>query len=69
VLSVTCVLPPGVAILSLQRGYRDVDSNDGSAPPPLPQCGDGIDNDGDGFSDYPDDVQCQSPYDNDESIL
>lgn len=68
VLSVTCTLPPGVSILSVQRGHYDHDSNDGSAPPPLPQCGDGFDDDGDGFSDYPDDQECQSPYDNDESI-
>ena len=27
------------------------------------QCGDGIDNDGDGFTDYPDDPQCIASYD------
>jgi hypothetical protein len=71
VLSVTCVLPPGVSILSVQRGHDDNDSFDGSVPPPLPlpQCGDGIDDDGDGVSDYPGDIECRSPYDNDESIL
>jgi hypothetical protein len=34
------------------------------------QCGDGIDNDGDGFTDYPDDVDgCQSPEDDAEADL
>lgn len=32
-----------------------------------PQCNDGIDNDGDGKIDYPDDPGCSSPSDNDES--
>ena len=69
VLSVTCVLPPGVSILAVQRGYKDIDSNDGSVPHSFPQCGDGLDDDNDGFSDYPADPECQSDYDNDESIL
>ncbi|MBI4687472.1 MAG: discoidin domain-containing protein [Nitrospirae bacterium] len=33
---------------------------------PLPECSDGEDNDGDGFTDYPNDPQCSSPQDNDE---
>lgn len=32
-----------------------------------PQCSDGIDNDGDGYIDYPDDPGCSSPTDDDES--
>ena len=32
------------------------------------QCTDGEDNDGDGRTDYPDDPQCTSRYDNDESV-
>lgn len=32
------------------------------------QCSDGIDNDGDGQIDYPDDTSCVSPVGNDESI-
>ncbi|MFT4303151.1 MAG: BspA family leucine-rich repeat surface protein [Candidatus Woesearchaeota archaeon] len=32
-----------------------------------PQCRDGIDNDGDGFIDYPDDPGCESPDDDDET--
>jgi len=32
-----------------------------------PQCSDGIDNDGDGLIDYPQDPGCQSPQDDDES--
>jgi len=31
------------------------------------QCSDGLDNDGDGFIDYPDDPGCKSPLDDDES--
>lgn len=33
---------------------------------PAPQCSDGIDNDGDGFIDYPDDPDCTSPMDDSE---
>ncbi|PIP73700.1 MAG: hypothetical protein COW88_01135 [Candidatus Lloydbacteria bacterium CG22_combo_CG10-13_8_21_14_all_47_15] len=33
----------------------------------LPQCSDGIDNDGNGFSDYPNDPGCSSASDNSES--
>lgn len=36
-----------------------------SAPPP--QCGDGVDNDGDGQTDYPADPGCSSSTDNDET--
>ncbi|MFZ2763879.1 MAG: peptidoglycan-binding domain-containing protein [Minisyncoccia bacterium] len=36
-------------------------------PPAPPQCDDGIDNDGDGFIDYPADPGCTSPDDNTES--
>jgi hypothetical protein len=32
------------------------------------QCSDGIDNDGNGLTDYPDDPGCSSPNDNDETI-
>jgi hypothetical protein len=34
----------------------------------LAQCGDGIDNDGDGVRDYPDDLSCSSLNDNSESF-
>jgi len=33
----------------------------------LPACSDGIDNDLDGYIDYPSDSHCDTPYDNDES--
>lgn len=36
----------------------------GSTPP---ECNDGIDNDGDGLVDYPDDPDCSSPLDDSES--
>lgn len=41
--------------------------NPGPPPPPPPQCSDGIDNDGDGFIDFPDDPGCVSPQDNNET--
>ena len=60
-------------------GYGLVDAaaalnwNSGAVlPPPLPppppsyQCNDGIDNDGDGMIDYPDDPGCDSSTDDDE---
>lgn len=34
--------------------------------PSLPQCSDGMDNDGDGAIDYPKDQDCESPSDNSE---
>ncbi|MGI8774686.1 MAG: hypothetical protein ACR2KQ_06690 [Actinomycetota bacterium] len=37
------------------------------APPPPAQCQDGIDNDGDGLIDHPDDPGCESPTDPTES--
>lgn len=37
-----------------------------SQPSTLPQCSDGIDNDGDGFIDYPSDLGCESVNDNTE---
>ncbi|MEI8130304.1 MAG: hypothetical protein WCG55_02245 [bacterium] len=39
----------------------------GGAYPYTYQCSDGIDNDGNGLTDYPADPGCTSPYDNDES--
>jgi hypothetical protein len=36
-------------------------------PPPLPQCSDGVDNDGDTLIDYPSDPGCTSTSDNDET--
>ncbi len=35
---------------------------------PHPQCNDGIDNDSDGFTDYPDDTDCLSYTDNNEGV-
>ena len=40
--------------------------NAGLALAPIPQCSDGIDNDGDGLIDYPKDPGCASPSGNDE---
>ncbi|HEU4866619.1 MAG TPA: hypothetical protein VFV09_02725, partial [Actinomycetota bacterium] len=36
-------------------------------PAPLPQCSDGLNNDGDSAPDYPLDLGCSSADDNDES--
>ncbi len=49
-----------------------VDTAPAPAPTPapstgLPECSDGIDNDGDGLIDYPADPGCESPEDDDES--
>jgi acid phosphatase type 7 len=38
-----------------------------SGPPPPPQCSDGIDNDGDGATDFPEDPGCTGETDNDET--
>ena len=38
-------------------------------PPPSSVCDDGVDNDNDGFTDFPDDTGCESPEDNDEFNL
>ncbi|MGI8774688.1 MAG: calcium-binding protein [Actinomycetota bacterium] len=35
----------------------------GTTPPPPAQCQDGVDNDGDGLIDFPDDPGCESPTD------
>ena len=35
-------------------------------PHPVPECSDGIDNDKDGYTDYPDDFECFSANDDDE---
>lgn len=34
-----------------------------------PECSDGVDNDGDGFTDYPNDPECGSPEDSPESFV
>jgi hypothetical protein len=36
---------------------------------PVPQCTDGLDNDADGKTDYPDDPDCESANDTDESTI
>lgn len=41
-------------------------SNNAQCAAPLPQCSDGINNDGDAFIDYPADPGCSSASDNDE---
>jgi myo-inositol-hexaphosphate 3-phosphohydrolase len=38
-----------------------------SSTPPAPDCADGVDNDGDGLTDFPDDAGCADANDNDEA--
>jgi hypothetical protein len=47
--------------------YSFADANATSPPPLAPQCSDGIDNDADGLTDYPDDPGCTGAGDNDET--
>ncbi|MCR4283820.1 MAG: chitobiase/beta-hexosaminidase C-terminal domain-containing protein [Parcubacteria group bacterium] len=42
------------------------DETSGGTPPPSYQCSDGLDNDGNGLTDYPSDSGCTSTTDNDE---
>jgi hypothetical protein len=46
----------------------DITGNAGSKPDFCFQCSDGLDNDGDGLVDYPNDPWCDDPRDNDESV-
>ncbi len=39
----------------------------GAADEPMPECSDGVDNDGDGYIDYPMDLGCENAEDDDES--
>ena len=68
---------PGLLRLTLAESIADVSGNPCAPPPPPPQCSDGIDNDGDGQTDYDarndppfhpfGDQQCTSPDDNNEA--
>lgn len=52
------------------RLWKEIDATpeDGSEPPPPDtQCADGIDNDGDGLIDFPQDTGCTDLSDDDES--
>lgn len=54
-----------------QTVTRDIQNRpavcDNAPPPPVAQCSDGIDNDGDGLVDFPDDPGCADANDNDEN--
>ncbi|HVM15361.1 MAG TPA: hypothetical protein VM287_13670, partial [Egibacteraceae bacterium] len=39
----------------------------GPPPPPLAECRDNVDNDGDGLVDFPNDPNCESPHDDSEA--
>ncbi|MCC7469871.1 MAG: hypothetical protein IT284_01910 [Bacteroidetes bacterium] len=49
------------------RPGEDTGGGGGGSNPPH-QCEDGIDNDGDGFIDYPEDLGCTNPNDDDENL-
>jgi len=50
------------------RLYENADADAPSPPPPnATECNDSIDNDGDGFTDYPDDPSCSSYSDDTEA--
>jgi cytochrome c553 len=50
-----------------ERNVSNAPSNcDNGTPPPVAQCADGIDNDGDGLIDFPADPGCTDANDNDE---
>lgn len=46
--------------------WRVTSTTSGGGGPNLQQCNDGVDNDNDGYIDYPNDVACQSPTDTNE---
>ncbi|MEM7220011.1 MAG: hypothetical protein AAF515_16715 [Pseudomonadota bacterium] len=57
-----------------QYNTAPIDTSDGwmfdipfDSAAPLPACQDGVDNDGDGETDHPNDPDCDSPSDDDES--
>jgi cysteine-rich repeat protein len=78
--NVPCGSSPRTVPLTPVGGYcyrdgqkRDYDATDITAAcycrdlTPAPECNDGLDNDGNGFTDYPNDQGCASASDNDES--
>jgi murein DD-endopeptidase MepM/ murein hydrolase activator NlpD len=56
---------PGAATTPLSTGNAPVSPSTSTATPTVPQCSDGIDNDGDGLIDL-EDPDCSSPNDNTE---
>jgi prepilin-type N-terminal cleavage/methylation domain-containing protein len=60
---------PATQTLSTDVALRNRGNGVAPAPPPTaaPACSDGIDNDGDGKTDFPDDPGCASPSDTDET--
>ncbi|MDP9405095.1 MAG: hypothetical protein M3O86_00615 [Actinomycetota bacterium] len=57
------VLDGGHATDACANGERYVGCETADPPAPPPVCGDGIDNDGDGAVDHPDDAECSSADD------
>jgi hypothetical protein len=58
---------PGGADVIIAEAVADYEGNPCLAAVPKPQCSDGIDNDGDGKTDYPADPGCTGPNDNNET--
>ncbi len=57
---------PGDEGYDIRTGWGLVDAEAALAEPPLPECADGVDNDGDGWIDHPEDPECTSPADSGE---
>lgn len=55
-----------VTLFWVSAGEFDFDIWGDAPPPPQPACSDGLDNDGDGLTDYPSDPGCSSSADTDE---
>jgi hypothetical protein len=61
------IFAPAVLSLMACGGGKNKHTPDGGGSGRLPQCSDGIDNDGDGKIDYPNDPGCFSPNQDDET--
>jgi hypothetical protein len=62
------LIPRGGSLTIAQRGTPTrIEINPYTPPPPPPRCADGIDNDGDGLTDFAADPGCTSATDDDEA--
>jgi hypothetical protein len=68
VISTTCPAPQAILGTTLGPVVPDV-SRHCPGPERVPKCADGIDNDGDGRTDYPDDPGCASATDGSEADM
>jgi hypothetical protein len=63
---IRAIVPVLAVLVMLGAAVAISQSSPASADPPL-RCSDGVDNDGDGKTDYPEDPGCTSPSDRNES--